>query len=336
VIWLAFAACVAVVIATGSRLTRYGDVIAEKTGLGRAWVGLVLLASVTSLPELATGISSVALFDVPNIALGDIFGSCMFNLVIIALLDAFQHEPLSARVHEGLAVSASFGIFLLAVAAIAIVANDVLPAMGWIGCSSLVLIALYAASMRVVFQYEKKRIAQFVQEVAQAKLKEDISLRTALTRYAINAALTVIAAIFLPKIGETIATRTGLTLTFVGNAFIAISTSLPELTVAIAAVKLDAADLAVGNIFGSNLFNVAILAIDDVAYTKGPLLASASAAQLISVLAAIAMTAIATVGLTYRIRKKRFPLALDSIGVVLTYILALFILASTDTQTFLR
>jgi cation:H+ antiporter len=75
--------------------------------LGRAWVGVVLLASVTSLPELATGISSVALFDVPNIALGDIFGSCMFNLVIVAVLDALQRQqPISARVHEGQALSA--------------------------------------------------------------------------------------------------------------------------------------------------------------------------------------------------------------------------------------
>jgi cation:H+ antiporter len=328
-IWLVFVACVAVVVVAGSKLTRYGDVIADKTGWGRAWVGVVLLASVTSLPELATGISSVAIFDVPDIALGDIFGSCMFNLVIIALLDALQRqEPISSRVHEGQALSASFGIFLLAIAAISLLGAAALPTIGWIGSYSLVLIALYIAAMRTVFEYERKRIVQFVQEVGGVTAEEVMSLRTAFIRYAITAAITVTAAVFLPAIGEEIAEQTGLTQTFVGNVFIALSTSLPELTVAIAALRIDAADMAVGNIFGSNLFNMAILGIDDIAYTKGPLLASASPNHVISAVAAIAMTAIATVGVTYRIRRKRLPVAWDSLGILITYIIAIYILYS--------
>jgi cation:H+ antiporter len=328
-IWIAFAACIVAVLTAGTKLTRYGDVIADKTGMGRAWVGVVLLASVTSLPELATGISSVALFDVPNIALGDIFGSCMFNLVIVAVLDALQRQqPISARVHEGQVLSASFGIFLLSVAAISLLGRDVMPAVGWIGVYSLLFIALYIASMRTVFQYERRRIAQFVQDVAHETSRDNMPLRTAVIRYAINAGITVTAAIFLPAIGERIAAETGLTQTFVGNVFIAASTSLPELTVAIAALRIDAADMAVGNIFGSNLFNMAILGIDDIAYTKGPLLADASSGHAISSVAAIAMTAIAAVGVTYRIGKKRLPLAWDSIAIVAIYIAAMFILYS--------
>jgi cation:H+ antiporter len=131
VIWIALLACVAVILTAGSRLTRYGDVIAEKTGLGRAWVGLVLLASVTSLPELVTGVSSVAFFNAPNIALGDIVGSCMFNLLIIALLDALERQqPISTRVHEGQALSASFGVFMLGIAAIGLLGGKNIPVVG--------------------------------------------------------------------------------------------------------------------------------------------------------------------------------------------------------------
>lgn len=87
IVWLQFALCAGVIFFAGARLSYYGDVLAEKTGLGRTWIGVVLLASVTSLPELITEISSVALVGVPDIAAGDVLGSCMFNIVIIALLD---------------------------------------------------------------------------------------------------------------------------------------------------------------------------------------------------------------------------------------------------------
>ena len=113
----------------------------------------------------------------------------------------------------------------------------------------------------------------------------------------------IIAATFLPKIGEGIAETTGLGQTFVGNIFIAISTSFPEVVVSMSAVKIDAIDLAIGNLFGSNIFNIFILAIDDIFFTKGPLLSFVNPNHIISALSAIAMTTIAIVGLTYRDRR---------------------------------
>lgn len=77
---LGFIVCTAAIVYSGTRLSKYGDIIAEKMGLGRAWVGLVLLASVTSLPELITGISSVTFVVAPDIAVGDVLGSCIFNI----------------------------------------------------------------------------------------------------------------------------------------------------------------------------------------------------------------------------------------------------------------
>ena len=92
IVWSEFFACVVLILVAGVRLSRYGDVIAEKTGVSRTWVGLILLATVTSLPELVTGISAVALANLPNIALGDALGSCVFNLLIITVLDFLYRE----------------------------------------------------------------------------------------------------------------------------------------------------------------------------------------------------------------------------------------------------
>src|SRR4030066_2157285 len=90
--WLEFPLCAVLIAAAGTRLSRYGDVIADKPGLSGTWVGLVLLATVTSLPELVTGVSAVTIADTPDIALGDVLGSCVFNLLILTILDFLQRE----------------------------------------------------------------------------------------------------------------------------------------------------------------------------------------------------------------------------------------------------
>jgi len=82
-IWLELLICPAVIGYAGYFLSRYGDIIAEKTGMSASWVGLILLSTTTSLPELATGKSSVTFANAPNIAVGDVLGSTVFNLAIL-------------------------------------------------------------------------------------------------------------------------------------------------------------------------------------------------------------------------------------------------------------
>src|SRR4030043_346908 len=120
-LWLGFIICTAVIVYSGTQLSRYGDIIAEKTGLGKVWIGMVLMASVTSLPELVTGISSVTYAGVPDIAVGDVLGSCVFNMLIIAILDAvYRIMPISAKAHQGHILSAGFGIILLSIVGISL------------------------------------------------------------------------------------------------------------------------------------------------------------------------------------------------------------------------
>ena len=326
VLWLQFALVTAVIVFAGYHLSTYGDVIAEKTGMGRTWVGVILMASVTSLPELITGASSVAIFDLPNIAIGDVFGSCMFNILIIALLDMLSGPtPISAKVHQGQVLAAGFGVLLLGIAGIAISAGARLPALGWVGIYSVAFFATYVIAMRMVFLYEKKRIVELVRERVEAARYEKVTLKKALIYYTANALLVVAAATYLPYLADRIADVTGLGRTFVGTIFVALATSLPELVVSIAAVRIDATDLMFGNLLGSNLFNLAILGLDDLLYVKGPILAHASPAHVVTANAAMAMTAIAVVGLTYRVSKKRLLFAWDSWAILAVYVFAVLV-----------
>lgn len=327
-LWAAFIACTAAIVYSGTKLSKYGDIIAEKTGLGGTWVGVVLMASVTSLPELVTGISSVTYAGVPDIAVGNVLGACVLNMLTLALLDAvYRPGPLSARAHHGHVLAAGFGILLLSMAVVNLFLGPKVFALGWIGPSSLLAAVIYLTAMRMIYSYEKRRLAAYVKERAEELKYEEVPLRTAVLAYGLNAAAVIVAALFLPAIGDGLATATGLGQTFVGTVLIAISTTLPELVVSFSAVRMEAVDLAIGNLFGSNIFNLFVLALDDLFFAQGPLLAHASATHMISGLSAIAMTSVAVIGLTYRAERKRLPLAWDSFVIVLIYMINLMILS---------
>lgn len=325
--WTEFIVCAAVIVYAGTKLSKYGDILAEKTGLGGTWIGIVLMASVTSLPELVTGVSSVTYAGVPDIAVGDVLGSCVFNLLILTLLDALHSpKPISSSVHQGHVLSASFGILLLMILAISFFLMPLTRPIGWIGVYSIINIAIYLVAMRMVYYYEKRRVSEFINEMAEELQYQGISTRSATLNYMVNAVLVVIAASFLPGIGENIAEATGLGQTFVGSFLIALSTSLPEIVISVVAIRINAADMAIGNLFGSNMFNLFILAIDDILFIKGPILNHVSPSHLISALFAVFMTAIAIIGLTYRQERKRYILAWDSIAILTGYILYVWLL----------
>lgn len=307
------------IVAAGVHLSRYGDVIALKTGIGRTWMGVLVMAAVTSLPELVTGASAILIFDLTNIAAGDAIGSCMFNLLILAFLDVRDPAPLSARVHQGHVLSAAFGIVLLGFAMMAVLAGPRAPAIGWVGVHSLLFMGVYMLAMRTIFAFERSRVAEMVEELPGDVDYKGLTLTRAVINYLAAAAVLVGAAAYLPGVADRVATATGLGQSFVGSLFVATSTSMPEVVVSVAAARIGALDMAVGNLFGSNLFNMAVLGLDDVLYTRGSVLADVEAAHLVSLSAAIVMTAIAIIGLTYRARQKRFRLSWDTFGIAAVY-----------------
>ena len=329
VAWLAlqFVLCAAIILGAGVRLSRYGDIIAEKTGLGGVWIGVVLMATVTSLPELITGASAIILVGAPEIAAGDAIGSCMFNLLILAFLDFRHPAPLSASIHQGHVLAAGFGIVQLGLAAVVVVVGGAAPMIGWVGVHSLLFFAVYVFAMRTIFFYERRRHAQVVEALTGDVRYQDETLGRAAAMYAVFAAVLVAAAAWLPAVGERLAAASGLSQSFVGSLFVAASTSLPEVAVSVAAARLGAIDMAAANLFGSNLFNIAVLGADDVFYTAGSFLGAVSEANLITLIATMTMTAIAIIGLTYRAQRKRFRLSWDALGIVAVYVLTAFYLA---------
>jgi cation:H+ antiporter len=323
--WFLFLLAALVIVAAGTQLARYGDVIGEKSGLGRSWIGVVLLAATTTLPELFSGIGATALAGLPDIAIGGVFGSCMFNLLILSLMDAVQPEPLSARAHQGHVLSLGLGLLLVGVAGLGLAASPVMPAVGWVGSSTLALVALYFVAMRMVFTHERHRLARETREVAEELHYAGIEMRTALIRYALAAAVVIVAALALPQLAGAIARETGLGEAFVGSLFVAVTTSLPEIVVALSAVRMGAVDLGVGNILGANLFNLLILALDDVFYLPGPLLAAADPSHGVSVFAVVTMNALFLMGLTYRVMTKRFVVAWDTGAMAAVYATAVIL-----------
>ena len=321
-IWVQFLATALVIVLAGMRLARYGDILGEKSGLGRSWIGLVLVAATTSLPELFTGFGATALAALPNIAVGDVLGSCMFNLLILSLMDAVQPEPLSTRAHQGHALSIGFGLVLIGIAGLGLLGNSQVPAIGWVGLYSPVLIVVYLVSMRVIFTHERQRRARETHEVAEELHYAAIPMRTAALHYAGAAVFVVGAALWLPRLGAELARQTGLGEAFVGSLFIAITTSLPEIVVSVAAVRIGAIDLGIANVLGSNLFNLLILGLDDVFYRQGPLLAAADSSHGVAILGVVMMNALFLIGLTYRVMTKRFAVAWDTGTMAAVYVTA--------------
>jgi cation:H+ antiporter len=318
---IGFIACAVVIIYSGTRLSFYGDKIGELTGMGKEWVGLILMASVTSLPELITGISAVAIVKAPDLAAGDIFGSCVFNLLILSVLDARIKQPLFSMVKSSHIVAAIFGIILLTVAGMAIFLSHEIPSVLWISSFTFLLFGIYLIAAWGIFKYEQAALIESPPSTVLHSASRSAELKKAIGGYALNALVVIGAAIFLPYFGENIARQTGLGNSFFGTLFIAAATSLPELVVSLAALRMGSIDMAVGNLLGSNVFNMFILGIDDVFYREGSIFKDISPSHLLSVFVTIIMTAVVVLGLLFKPKKKQvWQFSLDTFIIILLYL----------------
>jgi cation:H+ antiporter len=307
-IWLQFLLVSAAIAFAGSQLSRYGDVLAEKTGMGRTWLGLVVLATVTSLPELATGASAVLWIDAPDITVGDLLGSCVFNMLLLALVDLlYPASPVLTAADRGHLLAACFGVMMLGVAVMGLMAPHPLASIsfGHVSLVSLVLLVCYLVAMRSLFRYQRQERAAYLAILEEQEPRYGhISFSSAALKFGANAAVVVAAGSFLPQVATGLAHFMGWQQSMVGTIFVAASTSLPELVVTVAALRLGAVDLAVGNLFGSNLINLAILGLTGLLYVKGPILQAVPAKHAATGVMAIVMTAIAGAELIFRPQKK--------------------------------
>lgn len=327
-IWVQLAICLATIGIAGTLLSRYGDVIASKTGLSGNWIGLILMATVTSLPELSTGLSAVTIGAAPNIAAGDVLGSCVFNLLLLAILDIMRRDrPFYAEVSDSHSLTAAYGIALIGAVGLGVLTAPLFArlAIGHVGLITPVLIVGYVYAMWAVFVRERESNNNASGELIDRY--PAISLRTAIAGYIVAALFVVGAGLALPFLGKELAGAMGWSTSFVGTLFIAAITSAPELVVTVSAMRIGAVDMAVGNLLGSNLFNMLVLAIDDLAFVEGPLLEHVRPVHASSALSAAIMSAVVITALQSRARRKirRLP-SLASVVLLATYAFNVWVL----------
>jgi cation:H+ antiporter len=327
-LWLSLLFCLAVIGYAGYYLSRYGDIIAEKTGMSASWVGLILLATATSLPELITGISAVTIANAPDIAVGDVLGSTVFNLVILVILDAlYKRETIYSRAAQGHILSAALGALLIAFAGFSLLLDHagISPAIGHVGLYSPLIVLVYISAMRAVHRYEQRTLDAYTE--ASTERYPQVTLRQAITGYTLAAVAVIAAGCWLPFVATDIAELMGWGQSFVGTLLVAVVTSAPEVAVTISALRIGAIDMAIANLLGSNLFDILILAIDDLFYTKGPLLTNVDSSHTITVFTAIMMSTLAVVGFIFRPQRHAvLKLTWISLGLLVLYILNTWIL----------
>lgn len=322
---LQFVLCALLIARAGYMLCVSADRIAQATGLSRGWVRLALLATVTSLPELASGISAVAVVDAPNLAVGNALGACVFNLLFLVAIDALQrHQPIYQRASAAHLLSAAFGVVMLGFVTMSLVLASDAPALLHLGLYSPVLLALYLLALRSVFAHER---AMKLPDIAAAPGTPPEPHRE-VGPFLMAAAVVLAAGTWLPSLGDELAQAMGWSRSFVGTLFMAFVTTLPEMAVTLSALRLGALDMAFGNLLGSNLFNVMILAVDDAFYRRGPLLADAEPVHAGTAVAAIVMTGLVMIGLVMRPQGRVLRvLSWVSVGLVAAYLMHVTLLA---------
>jgi cation:H+ antiporter len=137
----------------------------------------------------------------------------------------------------------------------------------------------------------------------------------------------VIVTPLLVLAAEAISIESGLSETFVGTLLVGITTSFPEIAATVAAVRLGAVDLAVGNIFGSNAFNMCVILLMDLAYLQGPVLASVSQAHVVTAQLAALSLSFGVIGLMSRLEQRSAVTRFGSLFVVACYAAGIWLLS---------
>jgi len=327
-----FLICTGVILYCGKRVARYGDAIAEKTGLSGLWIGVILVSVATSLPELFTGIGSTVFINAPNLTVGNLFGANTYNLVNITMLD-FMHKgsPLLSLVSSGQLLTAGLSLIPLTIAALGIFLSQSLPQITFMNISlySILILISYLFCARKIFRFEQKQ-QQILKELHKEEeivfKYKDISLKTACIRYVFAALIIAGAGIWLAYIGDDLARILSLGQNFIGSLFLGFATTLPEITVSIAAIRLGAKELAVANMLGSNLFNMVIIFLNDVFYRKAPIFEVLSQQHIFTAFVVILMTVTVIAGLILKPKKKiRLGLSIYSFALIVIFIVGAYV-----------
>ncbi|MFH1306000.1 MAG: hypothetical protein ABIH74_06340, partial [Candidatus Omnitrophota bacterium] len=267
-VWCEFLSCAGLLTFFAYRLCLEGVAISEKTHISEGVIGMFFLAVATSFPEIIT--ASTAVFSLGRIGLGygDIIGSVMVNFMILMGLDYYYGKGrILAKVSHSNRIT---GLFVLGVVLIvlgAAVARSLgimpLPRIGMAGVESILIITAYFMYLRVMHRMHK--------EAAVSSPSKREPFWKIWSKFLMFLVVVMFLGMWMARIGEKIILVTGLSQTFTGTLLLGAATSLPEIIVSFAALKASSVDMAVGNILGSNMFDVCIIPLLDV-LSESPIL----------------------------------------------------------------
>jgi len=320
-----FVTAAALVWWAGVRLPRYVVALSERTGWGQGLAGMLVLGGITSLPELATG-TSAAILGAPLLSLNDILGSASLNLLLLALADtAIGKRPLTSFVARPVTlIQGVLGMMMFAILGLAIGMGEpewLRPVGIW---TTLLLVGVIAALL-IADRSERHPMWQVInlpiEEPAEGSVETPMPVREIAFGLAGLSALILIGGIALANSGEAIARQTGLGFGPVGFLFVAIATSLPEASAIVGAMRAQRYQLAIGEIFGSNLFNLGIIFAIDLVAPGPPIIGLAGAFEMSAAMLALLLTGIFVLGLIERRDRIFLRMGEDSIAVILLYVI---------------
>lgn len=321
-VWLIFILTAAGIVIAANQLAKYGDVIALRTGLGGMFIGVLLMAGATSLPEVLTSISSLQQ-NTPNLAAGNMLGSNTFNMFLLAIIDlANRKQRILRKAAFKHAVTGSLTVLMIGLAVFFMLA-DIDLKIGPVGVDSLILIAVYIVAVRLI-HHENAPASHHTEKVAVPEGTP--ALWKGILGFTIAAAALVVITPIMVSNANKIAESTGLGTTFIGTTLVALVTSLPELVTTMAAVKIGAADMAIGNLFGSNMFNMFALGLTDFFYPQGRFLAAIDPAFLLIGIIGLLLTSLGLIGNLVKLEKRAWFIEIDALVIFLFYLGSLWLL----------
>ncbi|HID52806.1 MAG TPA: sodium:calcium antiporter [Anaerolineae bacterium] len=322
-VWIQFLISAAIVVLAAHKLAEYGDIIAVRTKLGGLFVGTVFLAAATSLPEMLASISAFQA-GFPNLAAGNFFGSNMVNMLLLALVDLlYVQVPLMRKIAVNHALTAGLTILLMLIAVLSMVA-DIDITIGWVGVDSLLIIAAYFVGLRVIQQGTRGAVTAVAPTIQPGP--QFPTLRRGVIGFTIAAVVLLLMVPLLVNASTEIAVITGLGTGFIGVALLSVVTSLPELIAALSAMRMNAFDMAVGNLFGSSVFNMLALGVADFLYVDGRFLGAIDPNFVLVGLLGLILTTMALMGTLARVERRILFIELDSAAILIVYLLGMYLL----------
>ena len=343
--FLIFALCALAIALAGPTLVRAVEGVGDATGLGHLWLGTVLLAGATSLPELVSVVSATGI-DQPDIAVGTVLGSNMFNMTIFGVVLVLF--PLAVRTDRASALTGGVAIVLGAATLVFIVTGEV--ALGHVGLGAIVLLGLYVTGSLLLFREARRGSAAPAPaastDPAPAPEKTEARRRPRradVVRLAAATAVVFVASLFLPSAAEGIADTLGVSGGVVGVVGVALATSLPEVVTSAVALWRGSPGLVVGNVFGSNVFNVAVLFPGDLALDEGPLLAAAMSEQAVTAAFGLGLMLLALLALVDRmpwssaggegLLRRSWALRAAGVAILLGYLVGVVVTVGLGIET---